>query len=773
MKTRRILAALVLGLWTGAVPVAAQSWVDCFRRAAQAEKEQRYGEAAELYSRVVEITPDETALLDCLNSRAGCYKRLADYSRALADYGRALELAKEPEVRARILFNRTGLLLQTGRYAETVRTLDSLHFDRPAEEVKRRANLAVAYARLGDSGRALKLLDELLERTEGAPEGSSRALLLQNRAFVRWERRDTEGAYRDFCEALPALEGAEHYIALANVAVVEAALKRYDEARKHMAEVEAWQRSRPDIGTRHPDYIVTLRKQGEIALSGGDRAAAERHFRTFYAAELDYVKRNFVTMTEQNRLDFWKKEKPLLSEVFSLGGQCPDFLYDVALLRRHMALADREATATREALDRACSVDGRQVRGALRTGEAAVELVSYRDWLSGDSLYAALLATARGTEWVPMGTKKDLHGYRVAGVPLAEAVCRGARYAGAVYTDTVLARRIWQPLCDALPAGTSVLYFAPDGLFQLLGIENLPYGPLAAMEVHRLSSTAGIVHRGGKRTAGGGGTLVVGGLAYNEAEPPAAEGVEPNRTAYDYAVELCGQPLRFGYLPGAVAEADSVAALLATDRVAEAGEDSLKHRMGRYRTVHLATHGYSLQVALDEPPYFLRDSLTEDRSLLASGIALSGANVCGGRGCAEDGLLSARELCDLDLTGTEFVVLSACQTAQGVVADEGPAGLVRGFKRAGVKSLMASLWTVDDRATALLMKAFYRNWLVKKLDRPEAFRRAVDELRNYRVTQRTVRSRRNLRRVQVDCPEEPVYPYRSPYYWAAFILIDG
>lgn len=86
---------------------------------------------------------------------------------------------------------------------------------------------------------------------------------------------------------------------------------------------------------------------------------------------------------------------------------------------------------------------------------------------------------------------------------------------------------------------------------------------------------------------------------------------------------------------------------------------------------------------------------------------------------------------------------------------------------------MATLWTVDDRATALLMKAFYRNWRVKGMERPEAFRQAVDELRNYRVTRRTVRSRRNLRRVQTDCPEEPVYPYRSPYYWAAFILIDG
>ena len=773
MKTKRIWMIGGLLLWLGVARTAAQSWVSCFRQAAQAEQEQRYGEAAELYSRVVETTPDETALLDCLNSRAGCYKRLADYRRALDDYRRALELADEPEVRARILFNRTGLLLQTGRYAEAVQTLDSLRFDRPEEEGKRRANLAVAYARLGDTGRALELLDELLEQPAGGPAGSSRALLLQNRAFVRWERRDAEGAYRDFCAALPGLEGAERYIALANVAVVEAALKRFDEARRHIGEVEAWQRSRPDIGPQHPDYIVTLRKQAEIALSGGDRDGAEQRFRTFYGAELDYVKRNFVTMTEQNRLDFWKKEKPLLSEIFTLGGQCPDFLYDVALLRRHIALADRRATATREALDRACSVDGRQVRNALRPGEAAVELVSYRDWLTGDSLYAALVTTARGTDWVPMGTREGLHGYRVAGVPLDEAVCRGARYAEAVYTDTVLARRIWQPLCDALPARTSVLYFAPDGLFQLLGIENLPYAPLAGLEVHRLSSTAVLADRADWRTAGGGTALVAGGLAYNEAEPPAARGVEPDHTAYDYAVERCGRPLRFAYLPGAAAEADSVAALLGTHRVAQVGEDSLKRRMGRYRTVHLATHGYSLQVALDEPPYFLRDSLTEDRSLLASGIALSGANVAGGGACAEDGLLSARELCELDLTGTEFVVLSACQTAQGVVADEGPAGLVRGFKRAGVRSLMASLWTVDDRATALLMKAFYRNWQVKGMERPEAFRQAVDELRNYRVTRRTVRSRRNLRRVQTDCPEQPVYPYRSPYYWAAFILIDG
>ena len=168
----------------------------------------------------------------------------------------------------------------------------------------------------------------------------------------------------------------------------------------------------------------------------------------------------------------------------------------------------------------------------------------------------------------------------------------------------------------------------------------------------------------------------------------------------------------------------------------------------------------------------MRDSIQEDQSLLASGIALTGANVAGKMERAEDGLLSARELCDMDLTGTELVVLSACQTAQGVVSDEGPAGLVRGLKRAGVKTVIATLWSVDDKATALFMKALYENWKVKKQDLYVAFRQAREALRNYKITKKVVLQRKTLRRVVVDCSKDPIYPYRSPYYWAPFVLID-
>ena len=343
-----------------------------------------------------------------------------------------------------------------------------------------------------------------------------------------------------------------------------------------------------------------------------------------------------------------------------------------------------------------------------------------------------------------------------------------------IYEDTVLAQKIWQPIVKLLPAGTQTLYFAPDGLFQMLGIEYLSSEDLKGLEMRRLSSTAQIVPRqvGSGKKNGAEGVLVVGGLAYNECLPEPDTVSVSNRIAYDYVIRNYGRPMNFAYLKGAGMEADSISAILKAESIVTADEAWLKYRLGESRIAHLATHGYSLKVSLDEPLYFMRDSIQEDQSLLASGIALTGANVAGKMERAEDGLLSARELCDMDLTGTELVVLSACQTAQGVVSDEGPAGLVRGLKRAGVKTVIATLWSVDDKATALFMKALYENWKVKKQDLYVAFRQAREALRNYKITKKVVLQRKTLRRVVVDCSKDPIYPYRSPYYWAPFVLID-
>ncbi len=122
---------------------------------------------------------------------------------------------------------------------------------------------------------------------------------------------------------------------------------------------------------------------------------------------------------------------------------------------------------------------------------------------------------------------------------------------------------------------------------------------------------------------------------------------------------------------------------------------------------------------------------------------------------------------ELDLSGVELVVLSACETGLGEVAGgEGLLGLQRAYQVADAKTVVASLWSVNDDATGLLIAEFYRNLWEKKLPKGEALRQA--QLKMLRGELRPGESRlteaRGLKR------PDPLSDYRKPYYWAPFIL---
>jgi CHAT domain-containing protein len=156
---------------------------------------------------------------------------------------------------------------------------------------------------------------------------------------------------------------------------------------------------------------------------------------------------------------------------------------------------------------------------------------------------------------------------------------------------------------------------------------------------------------------------------------------------------------------------------------------AISGQLADFRYVHFATHG-----------------LLDSQQPKLSKLALSQFREDGRR--QEESFLRLADIYNLDLNA-DLVVLSACQTALGKeVRGEGLVGLTRGFMYAGAARVLASLWSVEDRATAMLMRDFYRHLLAEKRPAAEA-----------------------LRRAQLDMASGKTHPkYRSPYYWAGFSL---
>lgn len=188
---------------------------------------------------------------------------------------------------------------------------------------------------------------------------------------------------------------------------------------------------------------------------------------------------------------------------------------------------------------------------------------------------------------------------------------------------------------------------------------------------------------------------------------------------------------RLARLPFTRQEALAIAALVPAEHRLEATgfrasrTTVMSGDLARYRLVHFATHGFlnSGQPAL-------------------SGLVLSLLDQDGNE---QDGFLRLNDIYNLRLRA-DVVVLSACQTALGKeIRGEGMVGLTRGFMYAGARRVVASLWQVNDSATAELMKRFYEGMLVDRLTPAAALRRAQRQL-------------------------AAVPRWSSPYFWAPFVL---
>lgn len=330
-----------------------------------------------------------------------------------------------------------------------------------------------------------------------------------------------------------------------------------------------------------------------------------------------------------------------------------------------------------------------------------------------------------------------------------EAQCREA--------GAALRQAVWDPVQRRLGKAAR-LYVVPDGALQLVNFAALPAsdggylvesGPL----IQLLAAERDLTMPAFRPTAS---ELLVVADPQFQAQPNALSTAIAHTANYRGANSTCPDfaSLTFGRLPGSLAEAQAILGIWTSQghgtllTGSRATEGALKSMAAGKRVVHIATHGFFLD------PQCPTSAVARENPLLRSGLALAGANQRQSAKAGEDdGILTAEEAATLDLADTEWVVLSGCDTGVGdVQSAEGVLGLRRAFQEAGARTLIASLWPVDDNEARGWMSTLYRARFHAGKSTAESVREAyLEQLRARRKAGKST----------------------HPFYWAGFVAVGG
>ena len=294
----------------------------------------------------------------------------------------------------------------------------------------------------------------------------------------------------------------------------------------------------------------------------------------------------------------------------------------------------------------------------------------------------------------------------------------------------------WDPL-SAFTAGATRIFIVPDGLLNIVSFAALPdrqghYLAEGTAVIHYLSTERDLVVPETNVVAPRM-LLAVGGPAFDN------KATAPVRTTAARRSGCVQGRMRFDDLPASLCEVTEISKLWPTsaaDAVTvlsgnAANETAVKQSLVGRRVVHLATHGFFLDTncapaiagtravgGLVSASSKTATSLPTENPLLRAGLALAGANRRGPAALDEDeGILTAEEIAGLNLQGTDWAVLSACDTGLGEIrAGEGVFGLRRAFQIAGARTVIMSLWSVEDRSAAVWMRKLYEGRLQRNLN---------------------------------------------------------
>lgn len=570
---------------------------------------------------------------------------------------------------------------------------------------------------------------------------------------------------------------------------------RYDEAEQKLTESMNIRGTALD--NNHPDYVKSEEDLGILYWKKGDLTKAYSNLQSAMNKSLDFVDHFFPPMSEAEKTKFWDVLQPrfqrffnycldaqatnstLVNEMYNyqiatkalllnstnkikqaiLGSGNADLIKDYTAwldkketLARYYSLSknelaeqkidlpalEQEANAMERSLSQKSSdfaqgyaserITFDKIASVLADNEALVELIHIRSFdkdFTSDSKYAALVLTKNTAtpKLIVMDNGNQLD-------------TRYAKYYRNAIQQKIADQysydQFWARLEPAL-SDKKTIYVSPDGVYNQINLNTLkkPGGDFVINKFDLAivgNSKDLLALKKEKQSVSKKDAFLLGFPNYGGASPVA--------------------------LPGTKIELDGISRILKTSgyqvsvaQQNEATETKIKSINGP-SLVHIATHGYFLQDA--ESAVGVAVENAKDNPLLRSGLLLAGASktmsgeMLPNLESNDNGVLTAYEAMNLNLNGTNLIVISACETGLGDVrTGEGVYGLQRAFIVAGAKSLVMSLWKVDDAATQALMTNFYTN-LSKGGSKLKAFKQAQQQL---------------------------MLKYKEPYYWGAFVMV--
>jgi CHAT domain-containing protein/Tfp pilus assembly protein PilF len=400
----------------------------------------------------------------------------------------------------------------------------------------------------------------------------------------------------------------------------------------------------------------------------------------------------------------------------------------------------------------------KDVQASLSSTDAAIEFARYYDDNDDVNKYMALVVRPNYEypKLVKLGSELNI------------------KNASSQKEFSELYKYVWSGI-DSLLTGVKTIYYSPTG-----ELNNVSFSALISennnqldssksnwsylmdqYNLHQLTTTRYLADVTLKRNDSLPLSIkLIGGVNYSDL-PLSKDSIEINETTEDYALQINLQSEvndsksnrggKLDYLKGSEIEVKEIAKTLKNSgwetTISDgknAGEYQFKSELNVKGPgiIHISTHGFAFpEKEIKEEKNFQvpeksNYKISED-PMVRCGLMFSGANISWSgdsknmiQTTGDDGILTAAEVSNMDLSNTKLVVLSACETGLGKIeSSEGTFGLKRGFKLAGVDQMIVSLWKVPDNETMELMTLFYSD-LVKTNNPETSFNFAQKAMRN-------------------------------------------